>query len=160
MSDIRNNFKAATGYKGVNDALASKGRNVYFNPDEQKLYVDGVGFNTENMVNIDGILYAADDEISKLMSSTEFKNPYSGLQAQVLEQLRSYGNFGYNPDNDKSLRRAQENAMRAVREDYGRRGLLMSSDAVLDGATRAAELVPQYPVAELAPQSPVAELAP
>ena len=141
---IRKNIKAATGYGGVNDILARNGRSVYFNPSEQKLYVNGRGFHTDNMINIDGQLMADNSEIQSILDATEFKNPYENMRINALESIQNYGGFSYNPYSDKALKLAQENAMQAIREDYGSRGLLDSSDATYEGMYEAANLVPQY----------------
>lgn len=144
VNTIRRNMVNGTELAGVNDTLAQNGRNVYFDPQQQKLYVNGIGFNTDNMLNVDGRLIADKSVINNILNATGFKNPYESMQNNVIDKIENYGKFSYNPNSDQSLKLAQESAMKAVREDYGSRGLLNSSDALSQGLWEAAALVPQY----------------
>ena len=135
-----------TGYLPVRDTLQAAGDTVDWN--DGQLIVGGKAYNTGNQngyVNIDGTLYASQDKINSLKTPT-YTNPYNDQTQEILKKLMTNidKGFTYNPNTDKALQQAQEQAMRAVGEEMNSRGILDSTFTKHYTQQAAQELIPQY----------------
>jgi len=103
--------------------------------------------------------------LNEMNNFGSFNDPYASQKNQVLSKMNAFEayetppevsdyigqlmaksteEFQYNPENDSSLKLAQQEVSRAIREEMGKRGMLYSDATVSLMTQEMGKLVPQY----------------
>ena len=98
-------------FQGVRNTVQSNGGSVGYANGQP--IINGQNYNTNDMVNINGSLYADPNFLGNLNKQSTFTNPYQQKQEDLFDKLY-YNEFEYNPNKDRALQAAQKQAQNSV----------------------------------------------
>ena len=136
-----------------------------------KVYVNGelIDLSGTSLQIVNGEVYGTEADYKAISDKIEegytYKSPYQSQIDEALAEIQQFEayrtpqetldqintlmesakeKFNYDPTQDSSLKTAQKEAERIVREGAGSKGLLYSSGTISTAARRAGELIPTY----------------
>ncbi len=132
------------GYTPLRNTLAGAGASIGYDATADAPIVNGqmLNKNDSRLVKV-GDDYWIDKTYAQNFIPKTYENPYKEETASLLASLTDM-EFSYNPENDASLKAAQQEAMLAAKQSANARGLLGGSTAEIMRQRAAQELVPQY----------------
>ena len=160
------------GQQTFREAMEQQGFNVGWNPETREILVNNTPINPEAyglVLSPEGRHVGTPEQyqaiINQFKQPMTFDDPYKQQQQTVLDQMnkfqqyqtpeatqqyiddlrkQSQEQFEYDPETDRSLKIAQEEAGRRIREEAGKRGMLYSDRTASQMAQEFGKLVPQY----------------